>query len=84
MGILSLPLWAPASMPQGLETHLAASLWRAAAFTDAGRQPVLRGHHALAEERLPICQVISGQWSAGCWTDETSIARRFDADSNHR
>eukprot|EP00959_Pyramimonas_sp_CCMP1952_P084400 1765359-Pyramimonas_sp.AAC.1 len=69
-------------MPQGLETYLAATLWRAATLTVAGWQSLLRGHHELAEERLPVSQVISGQWSADCWTDKTSIAQRFDAVSN--
>eukprot|EP00959_Pyramimonas_sp_CCMP1952_P155450 3252314-Pyramimonas_sp.AAC.1 len=71
-------------MPQGLETYLAATVWRAATFTVTGWQVLLRGHHELVEERLPMCQVMSGQWSADCWTDKTSIALRFDAVTNHK
>eukprot|EP00959_Pyramimonas_sp_CCMP1952_P408330 8557772-Pyramimonas_sp.AAC.1 len=78
MDILSFSLWASATMPQGIETLLAATMWRASTTTIPGWQPLLHALRAHAEELLPLRDVAAGKWSASCWLGATSIVQRFD------
>eukprot|EP00959_Pyramimonas_sp_CCMP1952_P439420 9199286-Pyramimonas_sp.AAC.1 len=78
MDIFSFKRWAGAEMPKGLETLLAATMWRTATKTLTSWPALLRDHREVAEDRLPVRQVIEGAWCAECWMDKFSIAQRFD------
>eukprot|EP00959_Pyramimonas_sp_CCMP1952_P390972 8193247-Pyramimonas_sp.AAC.1 len=54
-------------------------MWRASTTTTPGWQPLLHEFRAHAEDLLPRCDVVAGNWSAPCWTDATSIVQRSGA-----
>eukprot|EP00959_Pyramimonas_sp_CCMP1952_P251151 5249212-Pyramimonas_sp.AAC.1 len=84
MDILSFALWASAKIPQGIETLLAATMWRASTTNIPGWQPLLHKFRAHAEDLLPLCDVVAGKWSAPRWIDATFIVQRFDAIYHNR
>eukprot|EP00959_Pyramimonas_sp_CCMP1952_P357386 7483815-Pyramimonas_sp.AAC.1 len=60
MDILSFALWASATIPHGIETLRAATMWRASTTTIPGWQPLLHEFRAHAEGLLPLCDVVAG------------------------